>query len=149
MDRRVKVETVGQATRLLRSKGIEVGFFIMVGYEGEEDRDLRATVEHIRMSAPDLVLTTTSYPIRGTEYALDVGARALNPSPWAVASDRETLVRGRRSVRYYDAAREWIENDALAYRLWRKGRTLAAFEPALRATWARLKMRLRAEERVA
>lgn len=149
MDRRVKVETVRQATRLLRARGIEVGFFIMVGYEGEEDQDLRATVEHIRMSAPDLVLTTTSYPILGTEYASDVGARASNPKPWALGSDRETLVRGRRSVRYYDAARAWIENDALAYRLWRKGRTFAAVEPALRAGWARLKMRLRAEERVA
>lgn len=149
MDRRVKVERVRQATALLRSKGIEVGFFIMVGYEGEEDQDLRATVEHIRMSAPDLVLTTTSYPIRGTEYAADVGARAINPRAWAVASDRETLIRGRRSPRYYDAARAWIENDALSYRLWRAGRTFAAVEPAFRARWARLKMHLSAEGRVA
>jgi tRNA A37 methylthiotransferase MiaB len=149
MDRRVRVETVQHATRVLRGRGIEVGFFIMVGYEGEEDRDLVATVEHIRRSAPDVVLTTTSYPIHGTDYARDVGERAVNPKPWAVASDRETLVRGRRSARYYDAARAWIENDAEAHRLFRSGRPVEAVPPALRAGWARFKMRLREGERVA
>lgn len=148
MDRRVKVETVQEATRVLQSLGIEVGFFIMVGYEGEEDRDLVATVEHIRKSAPDVVLTTTAYPIRGTEYAQEIGDRAVNDKPWAVSSDRETLVRGRRSARYYDAARAWIESDAEAHRLHRAGRTMAAVKPALRAGWARFRMRLRADERV-
>jgi radical SAM superfamily enzyme YgiQ (UPF0313 family) len=112
MDRRVRVEAVQAATRLLRSRGIEVGFFIMVGYEGEEDRDLVATVDHIRKSAPDAVLTTTSYPIRGTDYAREVADRAVNEQPWATASDRETVVRGRGSPRYYAAARAWIENRA-------------------------------------
>lgn len=149
MDRRVKVETVQGATRALRDQGIEVGFFIMVGYEGEEDRDLVATVDHIRRSAPDVVLTTTAYPIRGTDYALEVGDRAVNHRPWAIASDRETLVRGRRSARYYDAARAWIENDAEAHRLRRTGHEVAAMTPALRAGWARLKMRFSEGERVA
>ena len=149
MDRRVTVETVQRATRTLRSRGIEVGFFIMVGYEGEEDSDLVATVEHIRKSAPDVVLTTTAYPIHGTDYAREVGERAVNGKPWVIASDRETLVRGRRSARYYDAARAWIENDAEAHRLRRSGHGVAAVRPALRAGWARLRMRLRESERVA
>ena len=148
MDRRVKVETVQKATHMLRRKGIEVGFFIMVGYEGEEDQDLVATVEHIRKSAPDVVLTTTSYPIRGTDYAKDVGDRAVNEKPWAVASDRETLIRGRRSSRYYASARVWIENDAEAHRLRRLGRSLEALKPGLRAALARLNMRFREGERV-
>ena len=71
----------------LRAQGIEVGFFIMVGYEGEEDRDLLATVEHIRRSEPDVVLTTTAYPIRGTEYATAVADRSMNPKLWAESSD--------------------------------------------------------------
>ena len=36
MDRRVTVEQVQHATRLLQARGIEVGMFIMLGYEGEE-----------------------------------------------------------------------------------------------------------------
>jgi anaerobic magnesium-protoporphyrin IX monomethyl ester cyclase len=148
MDRRVTVEAVQKATRTLRSRGIEVGFFIMVGYEGEEDEDVVATVEHIRRSEPDVVLTTTSYPIRGTEYARDVADRSVNPKPWAVATDRETLVRGRRSPRYYAAARAWIENDAEARRRYRSGQALAALIPAIRAAWSRVEMRARSGERV-
>jgi len=149
MDRRVQVEAVQRATRVLRARGIEVGFFIMVGYEGEEDQDLLETVAHIRKSEPDVVLTTTAYPIHGTEYAAEVGERAVNSKPWAIGSDRETLVRGRRSPRYYDAARAWIESDAEAHRLRRTGHQVAAMKPALRAGLARLKMRLREGERVA
>lgn len=149
MDRRMEVAQVQAATRLLRQRGMEVGFFIMVGYEGEEDRDLVATVEHIRRSQPDVVLTTTSYPIRGTEYAAALGERALNERPWAATSDRETVVRGRPSPRYYAATRAWIENDAAAHRLWRRGEPAAAAGKALRAAWARILMRLRSGERVA
>ena len=149
MERRVRVERVEEATRLLRGRGIEVGFFIMVGYEGEEDHDIVATLEHIRRSAPDVVLTTTAYPIHGTEYAASLADRLVNPRPWAVSSDRETLIRGSKSRRYYDAARAWIENDAESHRLRRIGRNVASIPPAVRAGWARLKMRLRAHEQVA
>lgn len=149
MDRRVTTEQVQEATRLLRNQRVEVGFFIMVGYEGEEDRDLVATVEHIRRSAPDVVLTTTSYPIHGTDYANDLGPRARQERSWAVASDRETVVSGRNSSRYYDAARSWIENDAEAHRRLRIGEPLGAAHRAMRAMWARMLMRLRSGERVA
>ena len=149
MERRVRIDQVQAATALLRGEGIEVGFFIMVGYEGEEDRDLLDTVEHIRRSQPDIVLTTTAYPIRGTEYAAVVADRSINPRPWAESSDRDTLIRGRRGPDYYHAARAWIEHDAESQRLRRAGRPVAAIPVALRAGWARFKMRLRAAQRVA
>ncbi len=149
MERRVRVETIQHATRRLKSRGIEVGFFIMVGYEGEEEQDIVATVDHIRLSAPDVVLTTTAYPIHGTAYAGDLADRAVNQTPWALTSDRETVVKGRRSRRYYDAARAWIENDAEAHSLRGRGRSLEALKPAMKAGWARLRMRLSAGERQA
>ena len=149
MERRVTVDRIVRSTRLLRSRGIAVGFFIMVGYEGENDEDLQATVSHIRMSRPDVVMTTTAYPIRGTEYGQEVAPRAFNPKPWAAASDRETQIRGRRSQAYYDAARRWIECDAEASRLRHDGRAFSALRPALLAGIARLRMRVRERERVA
>jgi len=41
MERRTKVEDVQAKVGLLKRAGIEVGMFIMLGYEGEEVRDLR------------------------------------------------------------------------------------------------------------
>ena len=39
------VEQVRAATRLLQQRGIEVGMFIMLGYDGEDEADLEATVD--------------------------------------------------------------------------------------------------------
>jgi radical SAM superfamily enzyme YgiQ (UPF0313 family) len=141
MDRRVRVEQIQEGTRLLRERGIEVGFFIMVGYSGEDESDLEATVQHIRRSAPDVVLTTVAYPIHGTPYQIDLGPRAVNDRPWAETSDRETEVRGRAPRRYYDFARAWIEADAASHRLQRQGHRWRALAWRGRAGWARLRMR--------
>ena len=65
--------------------------FIMLGYDGERMEDLRATVDHLKHTAPDVFLTTVSYPIKGTPYydqvadrlgAAGVGGRA----PIAISS---------------------------------------------------------------
>ncbi len=68
MQRGVKVEQVRHACRLAHAQGIEVGMFLMWGYEGEELDDIAATVEHVKQSNPDVFFTTVSYPIKGTGY---------------------------------------------------------------------------------
>src|SRR5262249_5556866 len=68
MQRGVRVEQVQEAVALAKSRGIKAGMFLMWGYEGEELEDIEATVEHVKRVAPDLFLTTVSYPIKGTPY---------------------------------------------------------------------------------
>jgi anaerobic magnesium-protoporphyrin IX monomethyl ester cyclase len=47
------VADVQAKTKLLQSRGIEVGMFIMFGYEGETVADIEATAEHLK-TAPAL-----------------------------------------------------------------------------------------------
>lgn len=141
MDRRVRVDQIQEACARLRRRGVAVGFFVMVGYEGETDDDIVETVAHIRRSEPDVVLTTTAYPIAGTPYAREVEARTENDRPWAETSDRENRVRGRGTSRYYDLARAWIEADAAAGLAARSGRRWEALSSGARARWARLRMK--------
>src|ERR1039457_3720298 len=54
MERGVRIEQVQQATELCRSRGIQSGMFLMWGYEGEELADIEATVEHVKLSQPDI-----------------------------------------------------------------------------------------------
>ncbi len=58
--------------------------FIMLGYDGERIEDLQATVDHLKHTAPDVFLTTVSYPIKGTPYYDQVADR-LAPQSWADA----------------------------------------------------------------
>ncbi len=134
MDRKVKVKDVQEKTHLLRRYGIETGMFIMLGYEGEEIRDLEETVEHLKISNPDLFLTTVAYPIKGTPYYSEVESRVLSNKAWHERSDRDLTVAGRRSRRFYSYATRWMVNEVALNRAKTNG------TPALR----QLKMALNA-----
>jgi len=116
MGRRTTVSDVQAKTALLRSRGIEVGMFIMLGYEGETVADLQATIDHLKTSAPDIFLTTVAYPIRGTEYFREVEGRIVAGGPWAERTDRDLRIKGRHSRRYYRHATRWMVNEVGSHR---------------------------------
>jgi anaerobic magnesium-protoporphyrin IX monomethyl ester cyclase len=116
MQRGVTVEQVRHAVKLAQQYGIKVGMFLMWGYEGEELEDIAATVEHVKLSNPDIFFTTVSYPIKGTSYFDSVGDKVVLPLDWAVASDRDYVIQGRRSKQYYRLADLWLRNEVDAYR---------------------------------
>src|SRR5262245_17510716 len=96
MERGVTVEQVQRSTKLAQAHGIQVGMFLMWGYEGEELEDIAATVEHVKRSNPDVFLTTVSYPIKGTGYFAKVHDKIALPVAWAEGSERDFVVEGRR-----------------------------------------------------
>ena len=108
MQRGVKASAVREATALCRRYGIQTGMFLMWGYEGEEIEDIEQTIEHVRMSLPDIFLTTVSYPIKGTPYYKRVASRLVQLKPWAETSDRELDVTGRRPREFYRVADELL-----------------------------------------
>lgn len=126
MQRGVTVEQVRRSTALLQKHGIEVGMFLMWGFEGEELEDIAATVEHVKLANPDIFFTTISYPIKGTKYFDDVRDKVELPLAWANASDRDYVIHGRRSRDYYRLADQWLRGEVAAHRL-------AASDPAAAA----------------
>jgi radical SAM superfamily enzyme YgiQ (UPF0313 family) len=66
MQRAVTVEQVEWATKAAQRHGIQVGMFLMWGYDGEELEDIEATVEQVKKWNPDVFLTTVAYPIKNT-----------------------------------------------------------------------------------
>ena len=114
MQRKTKVEDVVEKTKLLQRHGIEVGMFLMFGFEGEELEDMKATADHLKKAAPDTFLTTVAYPIKGTVYYDQVGERIVGPEDWSARTDRMLGVAGRHSTRYYEHATRWLVNDVQA-----------------------------------
>ncbi len=140
MGRRTTVEDVQTKAALLRSRGIEVGMFIMLGYEGEEVEDLEATVLHLKTSAPDIFLTTVAYPIRGTDYFRDVETRLVVGQPWSERTDRDLRIAGRHSRRYYRHATRWMVNEVNSHRARADGRRAKELRCWLAARAGRLGM---------
>ena len=110
MDRKTTVTEVQQMTHALQKRGIETGMFIMLGYEGETGPDIQQTIEHLKTANPDIFLTTVAYPIKGTPYYETVKERIIEPGPWETYTDRDLMVAGRHSRRYYSFATRWMVN---------------------------------------
>lgn len=127
MERGVTVEEVQWATKAAQRHGLEVGMFLMWGYEGETADDIAATVEHVKKTNPNVFFTTVAYPIKGTKYFDKVADRVALDKEWDAASDRDYEVRGRPSRAYYRLADQWLKNEVAAFRL-------EATDPAAAAT---------------
>jgi anaerobic magnesium-protoporphyrin IX monomethyl ester cyclase len=126
MQRGVSVEQVRRACQLAKAQGIQVGMFLMWGYEGEEFEDIAATVEHVKATNPEIFFTTVSYPIKGTGYFDKVRERVRAPIAWHEASDRDYQIAGRRGKEYYKLADQWLRNEVEASRLEHKDPARAA-----------------------
>jgi anaerobic magnesium-protoporphyrin IX monomethyl ester cyclase len=150
MQRKVQVADVQAKTHLLKQHGIETGMFIMLGYEGEEIRDLEETVEHLKKSNPDIFLTTVAYPIKGTPYYVEVEDRVFSSKAWAERSDRDLTVAGRRSRRFYSFATRWMVNEVALNRARQNGGVGLARQAKMlaNAKLGRLGMALTQGERV-
>ncbi|MEP6961932.1 MAG: B12-binding domain-containing radical SAM protein, partial [Acidobacteriota bacterium] len=110
MQRGVRVEQVGRAVEMLKSRGIAAGMFLMWGYDGEQLEDIEATVNHVTKCKPDVFLTTVSYPLKGTGYYDDLQNRLVSIGNWAESTDRDLRVQGRHSRRYYSYADELLKS---------------------------------------
>ncbi len=134
MERRTTVERVRDATAKLQRRGIQVGMFIMLGYDGERVADVRETIDHLKRTSPDVFLTTVSYPIKGTAYYERIAATIVARTSWQNRTDRDLVVRGRPKRRYYDFARRWMTGEVARHDHWRHRR----YGPAARAATSAL-----------
>lgn len=117
MQRGVTTEQVRWATAAAKRHGIEVGMFLMWGYEGEEVEDIEATIEHVKATNPDVYFTTVSYPIKGTGYFAKVADKLTISPDWAGSTDRDLKIVGRHSRAYYGHADDWLHAEVDAHRL--------------------------------
>ena len=151
MKRKTDAERVIEMVHGLQKRGIQAGMFIMLGYDGEDVADLEETVAVLKRAAPDVFLTTVSYPIKNTPYFEQVKDRIIATRPWAEGSDRDFDVIGRHSKRYYDFATRWMVNSVSESRLAKdrspRGRA-RRLKAAVNARIGRLGMRATAHERV-
>lgn len=116
MKRRTNANRVRDMVHLLQKHGIEVGMFIMLGYDGEELSDLEATVEHLKAAGPDTFLTTVAYPIKGTPFFSTVADKVIARRAWEQGSDRDYTIAGRHSPRYYQFATRWMVSEVALHR---------------------------------
>jgi radical SAM superfamily enzyme YgiQ (UPF0313 family) len=111
MDRRVDVEKVREMIQLSRKSGIQAGTFIMLGYPGETEEDIKQTIHHLKTSNPDLFTITVAYPIKGTGLYEQVEALQTTSLDWNKSTDRDIDFKRDYPRKYYDYAVRRVINE--------------------------------------
>ena len=68
MRKETTLEDTYRGADLLRSVGIELGVFVMLGYPGERKADILATRDMIRRLDPAVTLLSVAHPMKGTAF---------------------------------------------------------------------------------
>jgi anaerobic magnesium-protoporphyrin IX monomethyl ester cyclase len=144
MSRGVTPEQICTMTKSAQRHGIQVGLFVMLGYEGETANDIEETIAHVTRTAPDVVLTTVAYPIKGTTYYDVVKDRIATSLPWDQRTERDLTVKGRYSDSFYWFAQRRIMNEVTSVRLSESGKApiVRRFATFAKAQLARIGMEM-------
>ncbi len=101
MDKGTTVNQIYTATRLLKSKGVKVGFFIQFGYPGELAEDIRKTIRMVLDLMPDRLGVSVSYPLPGTAFYEKVRQELRLKSNWIDSADLDIMYRNTYPADYY------------------------------------------------
>ena len=91
--RALRVDDIRAASRLLKSAGIEVGFFLQFGYPGETWDDIEATLQLTRELQPADIGVSVSYPLPGTRFYERVQQQLGPKQNWIDSNDLSTMYK--------------------------------------------------------
>ncbi|MHB8813231.1 MAG: B12-binding domain-containing radical SAM protein [Steroidobacteraceae bacterium] len=130
MNKGTTVAQIHTARERLRSAGIRVGFFIQLGYLGEELEDVLATRRLIESARPDDVGVSVSYPLPGTPFHDLVKARLREKTHWQESGELAMMFPGTYTTEFYRAVRDLLHEEV--------NPTSTTRRQALRKRWRRL-----------
>jgi anaerobic magnesium-protoporphyrin IX monomethyl ester cyclase len=114
MTKGTKVPDLIAARQRLGAHGIRVGFFIQLGYLGEELEDLIATRTLVQAAAPDDIGVSVSYPLPGTKFFEEVRAQLGRKTHWDDSDDLAMMFRGAYDTAFYREVRDLLHREVTA-----------------------------------
>jgi anaerobic magnesium-protoporphyrin IX monomethyl ester cyclase len=117
MNKGITVEQIVTARARLKAENIRVGFFIQIGYLGEQLDDILATRDLIELARPDDVGVSVSYPLPGTPFYDQVKAQLGSKTHWQESNDLEMMFDGTYGSEFYRSVRELLHAQVHAQQL--------------------------------
>lgn len=118
MNKGTQVTAILTARAQLKAAGIRVGFFIQLGYLGEELADLLATRDLLVRARPDDVGVSVSYPLPGTRFHDLVKEQLRGKTHWQESADLEMMFEGTYTTEFYRAFRNLLHEQVSLERRW-------------------------------
>jgi anaerobic magnesium-protoporphyrin IX monomethyl ester cyclase len=110
MNKGTTVPEIRLARDRLKSVGIRVGFFIQLGYMGEDLADILSTRDLLDAARPDEIGVSVSYPLPGTKFYELVKAQLGGKTRWQESNDLEMMFQGTYTSDFYRAIRNLLHD---------------------------------------
>jgi len=111
MDKGTTVDEIEQTRERLRARGVRVGFFIQLGYLGEDLDELLATRALIERAQPDDIGVSVAYPLPGTRFYEQVREQLGAKTHWDDSADLAMMFRGTFSSEFYRGFRDLLHEE--------------------------------------
>jgi radical SAM superfamily enzyme YgiQ (UPF0313 family) len=110
MNRRIDLVWTSRMINSIKSHGMLVGTFIMLGYHGEKKKDILKTARFLKRTLPDEFTVGTAYPIKGTKYFETVEPFFYHRYNWESGSERQIKFKKPFNDRFYRFASRYLIN---------------------------------------
>jgi anaerobic magnesium-protoporphyrin IX monomethyl ester cyclase len=110
MHKGTTVTEILTARERLKSAAIRVGFFIQLGYMGEDLADILATRNLIETTRPDEIGVSVAYPLPGTRFYELVKAQLGAKTHWRESDDLDMMFHGTYASDFYRAVRDLLHD---------------------------------------
>jgi anaerobic magnesium-protoporphyrin IX monomethyl ester cyclase len=110
MNKGTTVSEIRIARERLKAVGTEVGFFIQLGYLGEQLEDILATRDLLTVAQPDVIGVSVSYPLPGTKFYELVKSQLRGKTHWQQSNDLEMMFHGTYTSDFYREVRDLLHN---------------------------------------
>ncbi len=147
MDKGTSIEQIEQSTELMKKVGIKPCFFLQFGYPGEEQDDIKATLDMVFRLMPHDIGVSVSYPLPGTKFYENVKSQMSDKQNWTDSDELLVMFEGAYSSEFYKKLQRYVHHE------FRKRKALEAVkngDPSRIVEWAfRIPQALISKSRIA
>jgi radical SAM superfamily enzyme YgiQ (UPF0313 family) len=147
MDKGTSIEQIEQSTELMKKAGIKPCFFLQFGYPGEEQDDIKATLDMVFRLMPHDIGVSVSYPLPGTKFYENVKSQMSDKQNWTDSDELLVMFEGVYSSEFYKKLQRYVHHE------FRKRKALEAVkngDPSRIVEWAfRIPQALISKSRIA
>ncbi|MFI4885468.1 MAG: B12-binding domain-containing radical SAM protein [Steroidobacterales bacterium] len=111
MSKGIRVAEIHVARARLGAAGIRAGFFIQLGYLGEELPDILATRELIETARPDDIGVSVAYPLPGTKFHELVSGQLGEKTHWQASGELAMMFQGTYTSAFYREVRDLLHEE--------------------------------------